>query len=84
MKCHRQIWNYLQVIMIRKVSFIHAALTHNNFNFFVGEVSSDRSELIAYQPSPFNNSLDLNELLSNCGNSESLVQGKIPKQNLDN
>jgi hypothetical protein len=45
------------------------------FLMILGEGTSAGSELIAYQPSPFSNSLDLNELLSNVGNPESMEQG---------
>lgn len=41
---------------------------------FIGEGSSG-SELIAYQPSPYSNSLDLNDLLQNVGNPEMIEQG---------
>lgn len=40
----------------------------------IGEGSSG-SELIAYQPSPYSNSLDLNDLLQNVGNPEMIEQG---------
>lgn len=40
------------------------------------EGTSSGSQIIAYQPSPFNNNLDLNDLLSNVGNPELMDQGK--------
>ena len=35
-----------------------------------------RSELMTYQPSPYNNNLDLNELLQNASDIESVQNGK--------
>lgn len=34
------------------------------------------SELMAYQPTPYNNNLDLNELLQNVGDVETIHNGK--------
>ena len=73
MKCRRQAWNCLR--MIRKVNSIifHLQLDIKIF-IIIGEGSSG-SELIAYQPSPYSNSLDLNDLLQNVGNPEMIEQG---------
>lgn len=64
--------------MIRKVKFNYFnkfRISHQLFNILDDAQSGVGAELMAYQPSPYNNNLDLSELLQNVDDVEPVHTG---------
>lgn len=79
MKCRHLTWICLTMIKeacSRKCRTLTFGILINIFYDYLEEAGSgSRSELMNYQPSPYNNNLDLNELLQNVNDAET---GKLP------